>query len=75
MYCCDCKCHCFLGILGIFCTIIQFIIILSLIFIIYNLLCKKICIEPVRYCDDKYRWAITKNGKPCKWLCKKKKKR
>jgi hypothetical protein len=73
VYCCDCKISCFLGLLGIICTILQFIIICSLLFLIYNLIFKKICIEPVHHPDGDYRWAITKNGKPYKWFKKKKK--
>lgn len=73
MYCCDCKLCCFFGLLGIICTIIQFIIICSLFCLIYNLIFKRICIEPVHHPDGDYRWAITKNGKPCKWFKKKSK--
>jgi hypothetical protein len=73
MYCCcDCKFCCFFGFLGFFCTIIQFIIICSLLVLIYNLIFKRIAIEPVHHCDGTYRWAFTKNGQPIKWFGKKK---
>lgn len=74
MYCCNCKICCIFGIVGIVCTIIQFIIICTLAIAIFNLICKRICIEPMHHPDGDYHWAITKNGKPCKWLWKKKKK-
>jgi hypothetical protein len=74
MYChCNPTFFCILGIVGIVCVIIQFIIILCLAFALYNLIFKRICIEPVHHPDGDYCWAITKNGKPCKWLRKKKK--
>lgn len=71
MYCCDCKICCVFGVLGTICTIIQFIIICSLVLLIFNLIFKRICIEPVRHPDGDYHWAITKNGVPCKWFGKK----
>lgn len=74
MYCCHCdpRLCCIFGIVGIVCSIIQLIIIICLTVTIYKLVCKKICIEPVHHPDGDYRWAIRKDGKPCKWLGKKK---
>ena len=68
------NCHykiaacCLFGILGIICTIIQFIIISCLLITIYNLIFKRISIEPMHHPDGDYHWAITRNGKTIKWL-------
>lgn len=71
--CCDCKWCCVFGIIGLVCTVVQFIIICCLLFAIYQLVCKRIAIEPVHHPDGEYEWALTKNGKPYKWLGKHKK--
>ena len=68
MYCCNCKMCLMFGIVGIICTIIQSVIICAVALTVLSLVCKRICIEPMHHPDGDYCWALTKNGKPCKWF-------
>ena len=62
-----------LGVVSFASTTIELIIILGVIFTLFNLLSKRLAIEPVHHPAGDYRWALTKNGHPLFWLFKKRK--
>lgn len=58
------------GSMGILFKVVLLFIIIGIIATLLNLFIWRIAIEHRRHLEGDFRWAITKNGEPVKWLQK-----